>query len=103
MTRNEAARHAVLIVDDDRTFLTTFAREFARRDWRVATADSLESAAVQVRREQPSVVVLDLMLGDDSGLDLIETLHAEAPDTRIVMTTGHPTLATACEAMRRGA
>jgi two-component system response regulator RegA len=102
MTR-DSGQHAVLIVDDDQTFLATFAREFARRDWRVSTAASLEAAAVEVRREQPSVIVLDLMLGDDSGLDLIETLHAEAPETRIVMTTGHPTLATAVEAMRRGA
>ncbi|MDB4965507.1 MAG: two component transcriptional regulator, Fis family [Myxococcales bacterium] len=97
------ARPAVLLVDDDPTFLNTFAREFARRDWNVATAGSPAAAAAEVRRQHPSVIVLDLMLGDDNGLDLIEALHAESPDTRIVMTTGHPTLATAVEAMRRGA
>lgn len=93
----------VLLVDDDPTFLSTFAREFARRDWHVATADSFAAAANVARAHRPTVVVLDLMLGDDSGLDLIETLRRESPATRIVMTTGHPSFASAVEAMKRGA
>jgi len=101
-----SSRHAaesVLLVDDDPTFLSTFAREFSRRDWRVATAQSCAAAAAAVRRQRPSVIVLDLMLADGSGLDLIEELRTESPATRIVMTTGHPSLDSAVEAMRRGA
>lgn len=96
-------RGSVLLVDDDRTFLRTFAREFERRDWRVATAAAPEEAAPAARRLRPAMVVLDLMLGDASGLDLIEKLHEQAPATRIVVTTGHPSFETAVEAMRRGA
>jgi two-component system response regulator RegA len=55
------------------------------------------------RTHRPTVVVLDLMLGEDSGLDLIEALRRESPATRIVMTTGHPSFASAVEAMKRGA
>jgi two-component system, response regulator RegA len=94
---------SVLLVDDDTTFLSTFAREFTRRHWRVATAASADAAADAVRKHRPKVIVLDLMLGDTSGLDLIEQLRSEAPTTRIVMTTGHPSLDSAVEAMRRGA
>ena len=93
----------VLLVDDDPTFLSTFAREFARRSWRVATAETFAAAADLARAWRPSVVVLDLMLGDDSGLDLIESLRRESPATRIVMTTGHPSFGSAVEAMKRGA
>ncbi len=100
MVRSAAS---VLLVDDDPVFLNTFAREFARRDWRVITAQSCAGAAVAARRHPPAMVVLDLMLGDGSGIDLIEEIHGEAPQTRIVITTGHPTLDTAVEAMRRGA
>jgi two-component system response regulator RegA len=93
----------VLLVDDDPTFLSTFAREFARRDWRVATAESCAVAADAARAYRPTVVVLDLMLGDESGLDLIETLRRESPATRIVMTTAHPSFGSAVEAMKLGA
>src|SRR5437588_38302 len=93
----------VLIVDDDPTFPSTFAHELARRDWRVATASSGAAPAAAARGHHPTVAVLDLMLGDDSGLDVIETLRRESPATRIVMTSGHPSFGAAVEAMRRGA
>ena len=101
--RARSATGTVLLVDDDPTFLSTFAREFARRDWHVATADNFAAAADVARTHRPSVVVLDLMLGDGSGLDLIEALRRESPATRIVMTTGHPSFASAVEAMKLGA
>jgi two-component system response regulator RegA len=92
-----------LVVDDDPTFLSTFRRELERRDWRVATAESCAAAAEVARAQRPTVVVLDLMLGDGSGLDLIEDLRRQMPAVRIVMTTGHPTFSNAVEAMRLGA
>jgi len=102
-SRTRVAPGTVLLVDDDPTFLSTFAREFARRDWRVATAASCAAAADVARAHRPTVVVLDLMLGDGSGLDLIEELRRESPATRIVMTTAHPSFVTAVEAMKLGA
>jgi two-component system, response regulator RegA len=93
----------VLLVDDDPTFLNTFRREFARRDWNVATAESCAAAAAAAREHKPTVILLDLMLGDENGIDVIEALQREAPASRIVMTSGHPTFDSAVEAMRRGA
>ena len=102
-TRDRVPTGTVLLVDDDPVFLSTFGREFARRDWRVATAESCAAAAEVARTHRPTVVVLDLLLGDGSGIDLIEELRRESPATRIVMTTGHPSFAHAVEAMKRGA
>jgi len=102
-TRESAPAGTVLLVDDDPVFLSTFRREFTRREWRVATADSCATAAEVARTTRPNVVVLDLMLGDGSGIELIEALRRESPATRIVMTTGHPSFAHAVEAMKRGA
>jgi len=47
--------------------------------------------------------VVDLRLGDASGLGLIEALHALDPRTRIVMLTGYASIATAVEAIKLGA
>src|SRR5262249_43661685 len=93
----------VLLVDDDATFLATFAREFTRRAWHVATAADAAAAVVAAREHRPSVIVLDLMLGAESGLELITALRTASPGTRVVMTTGPPTADTAGEAMRLGA
>jgi two-component system, response regulator RegA len=101
--RTASAAGTVLLVDDDPIFLNTFRREFARRDWCVATAARADEAAVAAREHRPNVIVLDLMLGEDSGIDLIEALKREVPSSRIVMTSGYPTFATAVEAMRLGA
>jgi two-component system response regulator RegA len=92
-----------LVVDDDPIFLSTFRRELERRDWLVATAHNFADAAAAARAQRPTVIVLDVMLGDDSGIDLIESLRRESPTVRIVMTTGHPTFGNAVEAMRLGA
>ena len=93
----------VLVVDDDPTFLSTFRRELERRDWRVETAENAVDAAARARALHPMVIVLDVMLGDGNGIELIEALRQESPAVRIVMTTGHPTFSNAVEAMRLGA
>jgi two-component system response regulator RegA len=100
----EMAARSVLLVDDDDTFLSTFGREFARHKWRVATAANGEQATQRAREKRPSVIVLDLMLGDGpSALELIPELRRTAPGARIVVLTGSATIATAVDAIKRGA
>jgi two-component system response regulator RegA len=99
----ETPLQSVLLVDDDRTFLSTFAREFARRRWRVTTAESSQEATPRARAERPAVIVLDLMLGSESALELIPGLKREAPGARIVVLTGSASIATAVDAMKLGA
>jgi two-component system response regulator RegA len=99
----EHAQRSVLLVDDDRTFLSTFAREFTRRRWRVSTAQNSVEAAPRARADRPAVIVLDMMLGDESALELIPGLRREAPGARIVVLTGSASIATAVDAMKRGA
>jgi two-component system response regulator RegA len=99
----ELAQRSVLLVDDDRTFLSTFAREFTRRRWRVSTAQNSDEATPRARADRPAVIVLDMMLGSESGLELIERLRHEAPGARIVVLTGSATIATAVDAIKRGA
>jgi two-component system response regulator RegA len=98
-----AGRVKVLIVDDDPVVLSAFAREFVRRDWRVTTADSCAAAATAARRHRPSLIVLDLRLGDGTALDVIPRLRADAPNTRIIVTTGYASVGTAVAAMQLGA
>jgi two-component system response regulator RegA len=97
------APQSVLLVDDDRTFLSTFAREFARRRWRVSTAQNGVEATPRARADRPAVIVLDLMLGEECALELIPGLRREAPGARIVILTGSASIATAVESIKLGA
>ena len=52
---------------------------------------------------RPQRILLDLRLGADNGLALIQALRERCPDARIVLATGYASIATAVDAMRRGA
>ncbi|HMH67002.1 MULTISPECIES: response regulator transcription factor [Pinirhizobacter] len=93
----------LLIVDDDPTFSRVLARALASRGFEVLTADNATEARALARRHQPRYCVLDLKLGDENGLKLIPDLQALVPEIRVLLLTGYASIATAVEAIKRGA
>jgi two-component system response regulator RegA len=93
----------LLLVDDDTTFVQVLARALSSRGFRVITAYTLTEALVLARQHQPRYCVLDLKLGEENGLRLIPELHTLLPDIRILLLTGYASIATAVEAIKRGA
>jgi two-component system response regulator RegA len=73
------------------------------RGFEVINATNADEARALTRRHQPRYCVLDLKLGEDSGLRLIPDLHRLVPDMRILLLTGYASIATAVEAIKRGA
>lgn len=96
-------RPLLLIVEDDAALRERLARAFEKRGLQVRTAASAAEAAARVAEESPEMVVLDLRMPDGHGLDLISTIKESDPTTRIVVLTGYGSIATAVEAVRRGA
>ncbi len=94
---------SILLVDDDKTFLRTFAREFTRHHFRVELAHDGAEATRQARTVKPDVIVLDLNLGQESALELIPSLRREVPTARIVVLTGSASIPTAVQAIQLGA
>ncbi|AVP97284.1 two-component system response regulator [Ahniella affigens] len=92
-----------LLIDDDALYLRTLKRSLERRDFVVTTASTGDEALAMARAGQPEFVLLDLKLLSESGLDLIKPLRAACPDAYIVLVTGYASIATAVEAMKRGA
>ncbi len=95
--------HKLLIVDDDETFTRVLSRALTSRGFTVETADDADSAIVTARKFRPGFCVLDLKLGDNNGLRLIPDLKAIVPDMRVLLLTGYASIATAVEAIKRGA
>ncbi|OOG62102.1 two-component system response regulator [Rhodanobacter sp. B04] len=93
----------LLLVDDDATFVRVLARALSSRGFEVITATSFDEARALTRRQHPRYCVLDLKLGEENGLRLIPELHALVPDLRVLLLTGYASIATAVEAIKRGA
>ncbi len=93
----------LLLVDDDRPFLNRLGRAMEARGFDVRTAESVAEGIDEVRRTPPGFAVVDLRLGDGSGLDVIEALHELKPQARAVVLTGYGNIATAVTAVKLGA
>lgn len=93
----------VLLVDDDEAFLSVLGRSLERKGISVSRAHTQVDASYQARRKIPSHAVLDLKLGEDSGLHVIPDLLAINAELRIIILTGYSSIATAVEAIKLGA
>ncbi len=93
----------LLIIDDDALFRERLARAMERRRFTVATADTVAKAVETAESFAPSHAVVDLRLGQSSGLDLVGRLQKIRPDCRIVMLTGYGNFASAVAAIKAGA
>lgn len=92
-----------LIVDDDPTLLDVLARALTRRGYSVVTAQEATQAMELFETHIPQHVCLDLKLEHGSTLDLIETMKQIHPSCKIVMLTAYASIATAVDAVKKGA
>jgi len=93
----------ILVVDDDRALRRSLELQLETRGLVVSTAADLAEAEQRWRRESPALVILDLMLPDGEGLDLLARMKSEGDGARVVMITGHHDMEKAVSAMRLGA
>jgi two-component system response regulator RegA len=93
----------LLIVEDDKSFLTRLARAMEQRGFAVATAETVADGLLQVERAPPFYAVVDMRLGDGNGLDVIAAIHEKRSDSRAIILTGYGNIATAVTAVKLGA
>lgn len=92
-----------LLVDDDALFLKTLQRSLSKRGLDTVIASSVDEALAQMGLQALAFALIDLRLGSQSGLELIGPLRQAHPHVRIVLMTGYASIATAVEAIKRGA
>lgn len=94
---------SLLIVDDDKPFLTRLARAMETRGFKVDTAESVEEAVGKARANAPAYAVIDMRLGDGNGLDVVAAIREKRSDSRTIILTGYGNIATAVTAVKLGA
>ncbi|MBI2383495.1 MAG: sigma-54-dependent Fis family transcriptional regulator [Gammaproteobacteria bacterium] len=92
----------VLIVDDDANTRGALAELVQSDGFTAAEAADLREARIQMTRQRPEVVLIDLKLPDGNGMDLIAELE-ERDATEVILITGNASVDTAIEALRAGA
>ena len=92
-----------LLVDDDTLYLDALRRALQRRGIECEIAPDAATALAVAARIAPDFALVDLKLGEASGLSLIEPLRAIRADMRILLVTGYASIATAVEAIKLGA
>lgn len=97
------SERTLLIVDDDAPLCQRLARAMERRGFLVMTADSVTSGTEAAMKRPPAFAVVDLRLGDGSGLEVVRVLRKARPSARVVMLTGYGNIATAVAAVKVGA
>jgi two-component system, NtrC family, response regulator AtoC len=91
-----------LIVDDDKNFSAGLAELVAREGFSTTTVHSLKDARHELAKNYPDVTLADLNLPDGSGIELLKDLEAGGGG-QVILITGHASVDTAVEALRRGA
>jgi len=93
----------ILLIDDDAIFRQTLARTLTRRGCVCVEAADSTQALLELQAHLPDACVLDLRMGNESGLQLLPQLLAIKPELNVLMLTGYSSIATTVEAIKRGA
>jgi signal transduction histidine kinase len=93
----------LLIVDDEEAILNMYEQVVDQELFNVYTAESAETAILLMKNISVDIVLSDLRMVSDSGLDILKYIHNEKLNTKFIMQTGYATVNTAVEAMKFGA
>jgi DNA-binding NtrC family response regulator len=101
--RGQSVPARILVVDDDVSDAEALCALLTEAGHDVVTAASTEAAMAKFREGTYAIVVADVQLPGESGLDLVRELRNLAPATAVVVMTGHASVSTAVTALKLGA
>jgi DNA-binding NtrC family response regulator len=98
-------RAKLLLVDDETAFLEAMTRRLNRRDFQILTAASgLEALEVLSESgEKIEVVILDVKMPGMDGVETLSEIKRKFPLIEVIMLTGHATVDSAIDGMKKGA
>lgn len=99
MAENEGK---ILLVDDDKIFAEVFASELGRMGFVVQEGFGTDIIA-SLDDNEFDIIILDILMPDISGLQLLKTIKKRRPDLDVIMLTGNATIENAITSMKEGA
>lgn len=102
MTRTNPPKR-ILVVDDEPMIVSLLSTVLREKGWDVTEARTGSEGIDQLDRGGFDVILTDLVMPGDSGIDLLRAAKEIHPDVQVILMTGYATTDTAIEAMRNGA
>ncbi len=93
----------ILIVDDEEVLQDVLSSLLRKEGYSVLNALNGQEALGLLQREEVDLVLLDLMLPDISGQEVLKRIHGEDPEQVVIVITAYSSIESAIEAMREGA
>jgi DNA-binding response OmpR family regulator len=94
---------SVLVVDDDKSILRTFSRILQRAGFLTETAENGKEALRKIQVRTYDIALIDVILGDSNGLDLLPKIEETSPNTVKIIMTGADSGEKRTEACKNGA
>ncbi len=102
-SERETITRKILLVDDESAILRTYKRFLNDAGYPVETADTYEAALDAVKNEAFNLVVADIIMGGNTGIDLLGFIRTHCSNLPVVLITGKPDVRYAVESVRLGA
>ncbi len=93
----------LMLVDDEKRFLSTTQKLLEKKGYDVVTASSGLEAIDKLRQQDIHVVVLDVKMPGMDGLETLKVIKSDFPLTEVIMLTGHATVESAVDGLKCGA
>jgi two-component system, NtrC family, response regulator len=93
----------ILIIDDDKNLLRVTEYNLSDVGFQVQTASTGNTGLARFRQTTPDLVITDVKLGDMSGLDVLDAIKTESPETPVIVFTAFGSIDLAVNAMQKGA
>ncbi len=92
----------ILVVDDDDFIRSLLERHLSNQGYQVTTADSADEALSITQNQVFALALVDILMPGMNGIELLTQLKKMQPEILLVTMTGHPSLETALEALKKG-
>jgi DNA-binding NtrC family response regulator len=96
-------RSTILVIDDEPNILTTVRRSLELEGYAVEVAGSGAAGLAKLTEHDIDLVLLDVMMPGETGLETLPKLRSKKPETMVVMMSGNATIETAVQATKAGA
>lgn len=93
----------ILVIDDERSIRNSMKDILSFEGHEVSIAENGLEGLVAVKTNKPEVVFCDIKMPKMEGIEVLERIKEIAPETSVVMISGHGTIDTAIEAIKKGA
>lgn len=84
----------ILVIDDEESIRFTFNKFLSEKGNSVCTSKNLKESLIKIKNKIYDVIIVDIMLSDGCGLDVLRKLDCSEVETQVIIMTAYPTMET---------